>query len=111
MDTTPTDYKYIGIDEEGVARVTETRHKVQILVEQWKTWDLTPKELCEQQEGLSLSQIYSALAYYLDHKETIDDEIERRTQEAEERREQAADQNLMSRLRKAKERQEQQSEV
>lgn len=111
MDTTPTDYKHIGIDEHGNARIVGTRYKVRILADQWMTWDLTPEELCEQHQGISLSQIYSALAYYLDHKEEMDAEIERRAQKVKERREECSDQDLVRRLRKAKRQQEEQSEV
>lgn len=110
MKTTPTDYKHVELDENGVARIEETPYKVRILADQWTSWDLTPEELCEQLGGLSLSQIYSALAYYLDHKEEMDAEIERRARKADELREESADQDLMRRLRKAK-RQQEESEV
>lgn len=111
METAPTDYKHIGLDEEGTARIEGTRYKVRILADQWTTWDLTPEELCEQHTGISLSQLYSALAYYLDHKEELDAEIERRAQEVEELRKESADQEVVRRLRDAKREQEEQSEV
>lgn len=111
METAPTDYKHIGLDEEGTARIAGTRYKVRILADQWTSWDLTPEELCEQHKEISLSQIYSALAYYLDHKEKMDAEIERRAQEAEELRKESADQDLVRRLRDAKRQQEERSEV
>lgn len=111
MKTTPTDYKHVGLDENGTARIAGTRYKVRILADQWTSWDLTPEELCEQLGGLSLSQIYSAFAYYLDHKEEMDAEIERRAQTADELREESVDQDLMRRLRTAKRQQEEQSEV
>lgn len=102
METTPTDYKHVGIDEHGCARIAGTQYKVRILAAQWTAWDLSPEELCEQHDGLSLSQIYSALAYYVDHKVEIDAEIEQRAQKADELREDGADQDLMRRLRNAK---------
>jgi uncharacterized protein (DUF433 family) len=111
METAPTDYKHIGLDEERTARIAGTRYKVRILAAQWTTWDLTPEELCEQHEGISLSQIYSALAYYLDHKEEMDADIERRARKAEALRKESADQDLVRRLRDAKRQREEQSEV
>jgi uncharacterized protein (DUF433 family) len=111
METAPTDYKHIGLDEEGTARIVGTRYKVRILADQWTTWDLTPGELCEQHEEISLSQIYSALAYYLDHKEKMDADIERRAKKAEDLRAETTDKDLVRRLRDAKRQREEQSEV
>jgi len=44
----------------------------------------SPEEIHFQHSHLSLAQIHSALAYYYDHQEDIDSEIERRRREVEE---------------------------
>lgn len=103
MDLSPTDYKHVGIDEHGAARIEGTPYKVRILIAQWMSWDLSPEALCKQHEGLSLSQLYSALAYYLDHKDELDAEIERRKTEAETLRREFEDSELQERLRQAHE--------
>ena len=59
----------------------------------------SPEELHFQYPHLSMSQIHSALAYYWDHKETLDEDIERRERYAEEMRQEAGPSPLAKRLR------------
>ena len=47
----------------------------------------------------TLGQIYSTLAYYWDHKATLDDDIERRRQFAERARQEFGPSPLAARLR------------
>jgi len=42
---------------------------------------LTPEEIQRELPHLSLAQIFDALAFYLDHRETIDREIQRDKEE------------------------------
>jgi uncharacterized protein (DUF433 family) len=42
---------------------------------------LSPEEIQRELIHLSLAQIFDALAYYLDHRETIDRELERDREE------------------------------
>ncbi|MCJ7784144.1 MAG: DUF433 domain-containing protein [Desulfobacterales bacterium] len=42
---------------------------------------LSPEEIKRELPHLSLAQIFDALAYYLDHRETIDRELERDREE------------------------------
>lgn len=111
METTPTDYKHVVIDEDGPARVEGTPYKVWILIAQWKAWDLSPEALCAQHEGLSLSQFYSAPAYYFDHKHELDAKIERRTQEVREHQEKSTDEAVMKRLRDGKQQREEKPQI
>jgi hypothetical protein len=54
----------------------------QIAIEK-NVWGLTPEEIQQGHEHLSLAQIYAALSYYYDHKPQIDEEITRAKQEVE----------------------------
>jgi hypothetical protein len=54
--------------------------KVVELVLDHKAYGWSPEELHFQHPHLTLGQIYSALAYYWDHQEELDQDIERRLQ-------------------------------
>ncbi len=58
----------------------------------------SPEELRFQYPHLSLGQIHSALAYYWDHKEVIDADIERRYERVERWRREAGPSRLAARL-------------
>jgi hypothetical protein len=57
------------------------------------------EELHFQHPYLSLGQIHSALAYYWDHKSELDAEIERRSQFADQARQEAGPSPLLNKLR------------
>jgi len=42
---------------------------------------VTPEELVKEFSHLSLAQVYDALSYYYDHKEEIDEELEKLTED------------------------------
>jgi uncharacterized protein (DUF433 family) len=75
-----TPYPHVEIDAEGIPMLTGTTMKVVELVMAQSAYGWSPEELYFQHPDLSLGQIHSALAYYWDHKEEMDAEIERRTQ-------------------------------
>src|SRR5580658_10097453 len=75
MSTTRTDYKYIVLDSSGEAFIEGTRYKVLHLVKDNIAYGWSPLELQWQHPDLSLAQVHSALAYYADHQNEIDDEI------------------------------------
>lgn len=58
--------------------ITGTTMKVIELVQEYLAHGWSPEELHFQHPYLTLGQIYSALAYYWDHKEELDLDIERR---------------------------------
>jgi uncharacterized protein (DUF433 family) len=60
--------------------------KVVELVAEVQTYGWSPEELHVQHPNLSLGQIYSALAYHWDHKDTLDRELAQALREADERR-------------------------
>ena len=57
--------------------------KIIELVLEKTAYGWSPEELHFQHPYLSLGQIYSALAYYWDHKETLDRDIEERLKQVD----------------------------
>ena len=72
---TLTAYKYIALSSDGVPIIEEAGFKVARLVAEQQTHGLSPEELQFQHPHLSLAQVYSALAYYEDHREALDEQI------------------------------------
>ena len=79
-------YPHIEIDQNGVPLLAGTTMKVVELVMAQQAYGWSPEELHFQHPDLPLSQIYSALAYYWDHKQELDADIERRSRFVEQMR-------------------------
>lgn len=60
----------------GKPRIEGHRIKVQHVVIEHERMGLRPDEICDAHPGLTLSEIYAALAYYFDHREEIQADIE-----------------------------------
>ena len=73
----------ITTDEHGVANMAGTKMKVRQIAIEKNVWGLTPEEIQQGHEHLSLAQMYAPLSYYYDHKSQIDEEIDRAKQELE----------------------------
>ena len=73
-----TRYEHITLDETQVPMVAGTTMKVVELVLDHLAYGWSPEELHFQHPYLTMGQIYSALAYYWDHKTEVDQDIERR---------------------------------
>ena len=73
-----TTYEHVVLDKKEVPIVAATNMKVVELVLEKTAYGWSPEELHFQHPYLSLGQIYSALAYYWDHKEALDQDIEER---------------------------------
>jgi uncharacterized protein (DUF433 family) len=78
MPLLTTRYEHIVCDKNGVALIEGTTTKVIELVEERMAYGWSPEEIHFQHPDLSLGQIHSALAYYWDHAEALNQEIERR---------------------------------
>ncbi|MCA9410252.1 MAG: DUF433 domain-containing protein [Candidatus Omnitrophica bacterium] len=76
--TKETAYEHILLDEKGVPMIEGTTMKVVELVLNHLSHGWSPEELHFQHPYLGMGQIHSALAYYWDHKEAIDCDIQRR---------------------------------
>ena len=75
-----TTYEHILVNEAGIPTIAGTDVKVLELVLERTAYGWSPEELHYQHPFLSLGQIYSAFAYYYDHQEEIDKDIEQRLQ-------------------------------
>lgn len=101
MSITPvasTTYGHVHIGANGIPIIAGTTMKVVELVMAQMAYGWSPEELHFQHPYLTLGQIHSALAYYWDHKEELDADIERRWQYAEEARRKAGSSPLAARL-------------
>jgi uncharacterized protein (DUF433 family) len=73
-----TRYEHVVLGETQTPIIAGTTMKVIELVLDNRAYGWSPEELHFQHPHLTLGQIYSALAYYWDHQETLDQDIERR---------------------------------
>lgn len=100
MALTETRYEHIVIDSDGVPWIEDVNMKVVELVLDQETSRDTPEQLQEQHSYLTFGQIYSALAYYWDHKRELDANIERRLQQVEHLRRESPPSLLVGRLKR-----------
>jgi uncharacterized protein (DUF433 family) len=68
---------HIKLDDKGEAWIDDTNVKVIEIVLDKLAHDSTAEEMHLQFPHLSVAQIYSALAYYYDHRNEFDQRIER----------------------------------
>lgn len=99
MTLTATEYKYIQLDERNVPIIAGTTMKVVELITSVKAYGWTPEQLHENYPHVSMSQIYSALAYYWDRQAELDRDMERRYQFAEKLRREAGESLAAKKLR------------
>lgn len=102
MSTSPlasSEYPHIDFDAKDQPVLAGTTLKVVELVMAQRAHGWSPEELHFQHPYLSLGQIYSALAYYWDHKSALDADIEQRSRYAEQARQDAGPSPLLAKLR------------
>ena len=75
-----TRYEHVILNDANVPIIAGTNMKVVELVLGKMAYGWSPEELHFQHPYLTLGQIHSALAYYWDHQEELDRDIERRLQ-------------------------------
>ncbi|MBA3441806.1 MAG: DUF433 domain-containing protein [Pyrinomonadaceae bacterium] len=97
--TQATAYEHVVINEAGVPTLEGTTMKVIELVLETAAYGWSPDELQFQHPYLTLGQIHSALAYYWDHKEELDHDIEQRLERVEEIRRAVGPSPLVARLK------------
>jgi len=101
MNITPVTritYEHVQVNADGTPIISGTTMKVVELVMAQMAYGWSPEELHFQHPYLTLGQIHSALAYYWDHKEELDADIERRWRYADEARRNAGPSSLAARL-------------
>ena len=99
MSVAKTVYEHISINERNEAVIKGTTMKVIELVLDKIAYGWSPEELQYQHPCLSLGQIYSALAYYSDHQDAIDKEIESQLKEIDRIKKASKSSPLVKRLK------------
>jgi uncharacterized protein (DUF433 family) len=90
---------YVETTADGHARIRGTGFKVRMLAEEHQITGADAKELQRGHPQLSLSQVYGGLAYYYEHKEEFDREIERLRELAEQMQAEQGESLLAKKLR------------
>ena len=80
MAVVETRYEHIALDERNIPIIAGTTIKVVELILDHRAYGWSPEELRFQHPHLTLGQIHSSLAYYWDHQDVLDQDIERRLQ-------------------------------
>lgn len=83
MALVETRYEHVALDDKGVPVIAGTTMKVIELVLGMKAHGWSPEELKFQHPYLSLGQVHSALAYYWDHQDELDADIEKRLEKVD----------------------------
>ena len=99
-----TAYKHIAVNDSGVPVIEGTGFKVTRLVAEHQTHGLSPEELQFQHPQLTLAQVYSALAFYEDHRELVDAQLREGEARAEVLKEQLDSPELKVLVRRRSER-------
>ncbi|WP_199288727.1 DUF433 domain-containing protein [Pseudanabaena mucicola] len=85
-------------DEAGGIRIGSSRVTLDSLLASYHNGS-TPEEIAIQYSVLHLEDIYSAIAYYLNHREEIDNYLEQRNQQAQKLRQQLTQKHDLTNLR------------
>ena len=99
MTITATEYKYVQLDDRNIPIIEGTSMKIVELLTSVKAYGWTPEELLQSYPHLTLSKIYSALAYYLDNQQEIDADIERREEYVKQLEQEAGESPFATRMR------------
>jgi len=94
-----TRYEHVVLNKAQVPVIFGTTMKVIELALAHLAYGWSPEELHFQFPHLTLGQIYSALAYYWDHREELDQEIENRLSSVEQFRRSMGESPLEANLR------------
>jgi uncharacterized protein (DUF433 family) len=97
MTSIATAYRHIHLDDLQVPIIAGTTMKVVEIVVSQKAYGWSPEEIHFQYPNLSMSQIYSALAYYWDYRSEMDLDIQTRFDLAENLRQNSEPLNLVNR--------------
>lgn len=94
-----TRYEHIVLNDTRVPVIAGTTMKVVELVLAQAAYGWSAEELREQFPYLTFGQIYSALAYYWDHQDDMDVDIEGRVRKVDNIRKSMPESPLVKRLR------------
>jgi uncharacterized protein (DUF433 family) len=99
MSATETRYEHIVLSQDGAPVIAGTNMKVIELVLERIAYGWSPEEMSFQHPYLTLGQIHSALAFYWDHQQELDRDIERRLRWVDQVRQTASPSPLVARLK------------
>jgi len=85
-------------DEAGGIRIGSSRVTLDSLLASYHNGS-TPEEIAIQYSVLHLEDIYSAIAYYLNHRKEIDNYLEQRSQQTQKLRQQLTQKHDLANLR------------
>ena len=102
MSIAETSYEHIILSEKNQPIIEGTKIKVIELVLDKIAYGWSPEELQYQHPQLTLGQVYSALAYYADHQDVFDKQIETQLQEVDRMRKSTRPSPLLKRLKAKK---------
>jgi len=100
MSTVPVPTSHIHIDDRGLVWIDGTHVKVVEVVLDKLAHGLSAEEIyLEHYKHLSLSQIHAAFAYYYDHQDEINAEIDRQLQNVDALKNQAGESAFVQRMK------------
>lgn len=102
MSLVETRYEHVILDEKRVPVIAGTRTRITDLILDKIAYGWSPEELQFQHPHLKLGQIYSALAYYSDHQDELDEMMERQLKHVDLMRTKAHPTPLMTKLKAQK---------
>jgi uncharacterized protein (DUF433 family) len=94
-----TRYEHVVLNNSNVPMISGTTMKVIELAVSHIAYGWSAEELHFQYPYLSLGQIYSALAYYWDHREELDKTIEKQVKTVNDLRSASSESPLRKRLK------------
>lgn len=94
-----TRYEHVVLSDSRVPLISGTTMKVVELVLAQAAYGWSAEELHIQFPHLTLGQIYSALAYYWDHREELDTDIEKRIEKVDKIQKSVSISQLVKRLK------------
>ena len=102
MSVVETKYEHVILSEDQVPIIAGTKMKITELILDKIAYGWSPEELQFQHPHLKLGQIYSALAYYSDHQEELDEIIQRQLEHVDQMMKKAQSTPLVAKLKAKK---------
>lgn len=99
MSYLATDYKHIQLNDNQVPIIEGSTMKVVELITSHLAYGWSPEELHFQFPHIALGKIYSALAYYWDHKAAFDEDMEQRLEKVKRLQRQAPPSRIVQTLK------------
>jgi uncharacterized protein (DUF433 family) len=94
------EYGHIAIGPDGTAMLAGTNTKVVEIVLDHLAYAFDATEIAREHPHLTLGQIHSALGYYYDHRQEMDEDVQRRLQRVDAIRAEIGDGTITDKLRK-----------